>query len=35
MKKVIEDGEGKYYSIHPEPNAFWEIRYKLKLIRVY
>ena len=33
MKKVIEDGEGNYYSIHPEPNAFWEIRYKLKLIR--
>ena len=35
MKKVIEDGEKHYYSIHSEPNAFWEIRYKLKLIRVY
>ena len=33
MKKVIEDGEENNYSIHPEPNAFWEIRYKLKLIR--
>src|SRR5260363_154980 len=33
MKKVIEDSEKHYYSIHPEPNAFWEIRYKLKLIR--
>src|SRR5260363_41044 len=33
MKKVIEDSKKHYYSIHPEPNAFWEIRYKLKLIR--
>jgi len=32
MKQVIEDGEEHYYSIHSESNAFWDIRYKLKLI---
>lgn len=27
MKQAINSGEDKDYSIHPEKNAFWEIRY--------
>ena len=29
MKRAIDHGEANYYSIHPETNIFWKIRYKI------
>ena len=28
MKQAIDSGDEHYYSIHPENNAFWDIRYE-------
>jgi hypothetical protein len=29
MKQAITSGNEQYYSIHPENNAFWDLRYEI------
>jgi hypothetical protein len=35
MKEAIENDKAHENSIHPEPNVFWKIRYKLIVIYCY